>query len=103
MHLLIAADGSLSLQEVDSLKSFSIVESAPASTHGTAATALSGIGEPAEDNHYWLGADAVVALSSRKDDKEWVDSFWAMLEKVERYGFSDMAGKRVKAHVETNA
>jgi hypothetical protein len=101
MHLLIAADGTLSLEEVDDLKSFSIVEADPGSAQGTAATALDSIGEAAEANHYWLGADSVVSLSPRKDDQAWVDAFWGMLEKVERYGFSDLQGKRVKAHVET--
>lgn len=96
MHVLIGADGELSLEEVDNLKGFSIVET----TRGTAAAALSEIGEPAEENHYWLSAPAIVALSSRKDDQEWVEAFWAMLQKVEAYGFSDMANKRVKAHVE---
>lgn len=96
MRLLISTGGTLSLEDVDNLKGFSIVESTP----GTAATALSEIGEPAEENHYWLSADSVVALSARKGDQTWVDGFWAMLKKVEAYGFSDMEKKRVKAHVE---
>ena len=96
MHVLIAADGTLSLQDVDNLKGFSIVES----DAGSAASALAKIGEPAEENHYWLSAEEVLALSPRKDDQEWVDGFWAMLRKVEAYGFSDMENKRVKAHVE---
>ena len=100
MHVLIAADGTLSLEDVDNLKGFSIVEADTGSTAGKAASALSAIGEPAEENHYWLSAEAVVALSPRKDDQEWVDGFWAMLQKVEAYGYSDMEKKRVKAHVE---
>lgn len=96
MHVQIAADGTLSLEDVDNLKGFSIVEA----DAGSAASALGGIGEPAEENHFWLSAEAVIALSPRKDDEEWVDGFWAMLRKVEAYGFSDMEKKRVKAHVE---
>ena len=96
MHVSIAADGTLSLEDVDNLKGFSIVET----TAGSAANTLSEIGEPAEENHYWLSAEAVIALSPRKDDQEWVDGFWAMLRKVEAYGFSDMEKGRVKAHVE---
>lgn len=99
MHVLIAADGTLSLQDTDDLKSFSIVEAA----QGSAAGALRSLGEAAEDNHFWLDADAVVALSPRKDDEDWVASFWSMLEKVERYGFSDLKGRRVKAHVEAQS
>ena len=96
MHVLIAADGRLSLEDVENLKAFSIVEIQV----GSAATALSEIGEAVQDNHYWLDAEAVVALSSRKDDPDWVASFWTMLEKVEKYGFSDLTNKRGKAHVE---
>ena len=97
MHVLIAADGTLSLEDIDNLKGFSIVEADTNSEQGKAATALAGMGEPAEDNHYWLSAEAMIALSPRKDDKTWVDAFWDMLRKVEGYGFSDMANKRVKA------
>ena len=100
MHVLIAADGALSLEDVDNLKGFSIVEADGGSEQGKAAMALAEMGEPAEDNHYWLSAEAVIALSPRKDDKAWVDAFWAMLQKAEGYGFSDVANKRVKAHVE---
>ena len=96
MHVLIATDGALSLEDVDNLKGFSIVET----VSGSAASALSEIGEPAEDNHYWLDAEALVAISPRNDDPQWVEGFWAMLQKVEAYGFSDMAKKRVKAHIE---
>ncbi len=100
MHVLIAADGTLTLEDVDNLKEFSIVEADSGSSEGKAARALSEIGEPAQAHHYWLNAEAIVALSPRKDDQEWVDGFWAMLQKVEAYGYADMEKKRVKAHVE---
>ena len=99
MHVLIAADGALSLEDVDNLKGFSIVEADADSKLGKAALALSQIGEPGEDNHYWLSAEAVIALCPRKDDSKWIEGFWAMLKKVEGYGFSDMENKKVKAHV----
>ena len=101
MHLLIAEDGTLSLEDVDDLKRFSIVEANPGAVRGCASGALADIGEPADDDHYWLSAEAVLALSARKDDPEWVAAFWVMLKKVEQYGFSDMQARRVKAHVES--
>lgn len=103
MHLQIAEDGTLSLEGLDDLKRFSIVETSRASSLGRASAALTGIGEPADDDHFWLDADAVLALSTRKDDPGWVAAFWQMLEKVEKYGYSDMRARRVKAHVETAA
>lgn len=101
MFLMIDENGSLSLQEVEDLKSFSVVEAQDASEKAKASSAISHIAEPAEDNHYWIDADAVIQMSSMKDDKQWVDSFWEMLDKVAPYGYYDAATKRVKAHVET--
>lgn len=96
MYLLIAANGQLSLEDSDNMRAFSIVEE----ESGLAATQLSAIATPAEEQHYWLDADAVVELSGREDDQQWVKEFWDMLAKVEAYGYSDMEKKRVKAHVD---
>ena len=97
---MIGEDGSLSLQEVEDMKSFSVVEAQNASEKAKASSALSHIAEPAENDHFWIDADAVIQLSSMKDDEQWVDRFWNMLNKVEPYGYYDTATKRVKAHVE---
>jgi len=62
---------------------------------------LTEIGVLAADNdHYWLDADAVEELSVRNKDQQWVRNFRAMLESVEPYGYYDRAANRVKAHVE---
>lgn len=99
MFIYITDDGRLSLKEIDNMKSFSIVEQTSGSQQGSAAEALKLIAEPAEENHFWLDAEAVVALSSRAGDQQWVDAFWSMLKAAEPYGFSDIERKRVKAHV----
>ena len=96
MYILVASDGALSLQDSDNMRAFSIVEEQP----GKARDSLAAIGEAAEDDHYWLDANAVLELSERKNDAEWVDRFWNMLAQVEAYGYSDMTAKRVKAHLE---
>lgn len=96
MYILIAADGQLSLENSDNMRAFSIVEA----ESGAAAAGLAAIATPAEEQHYWLDAEAVIALSGRADDSQWVGGFWEMLAKVEAYGYSDMKNKRVKAHVE---
>ena len=98
MYLLITANGQLSLEDSDNMRAFSIVEE----ESGLAATQLSPFATPAEDQHYWLDADAVVELSGREDDQQWVKGFWDMLVKVEAYGYSDMEKKRIKAHLEVN-
>lgn len=96
MYILIAENGELSLQDCDNTRAFSIRET----VSGTANSGLADIAIAAEDNHYWLDANAVVELSGRQHDQPWLDGFWDMLASVEAYGYSDMTAKRVKAHVE---
>lgn len=96
MYILIAADGQLSLEDSDNMRAFSIVEEEV----GAAATRLATIAIPSEEQHYWLDANAVVELSGRRHDQQWLQGFWDMLAQVEAYGYSDMQNKRVKAHVE---
>ena len=96
MYLLIAEDGHLSLQDSDNMRAFFITEEQGAS----AAESLAGIAVAAEDDHYWIEADALVELSGRSQDQIWVDGFWDMLAKVEAYGYSDLESRRVKAHVD---
>lgn len=50
------------------MRAFSIVEE----DSGLAATQLSTMATPAEEQHHWLDADAVVKLSGREDDQQWV-------------------------------
>jgi hypothetical protein len=98
MYIRVAADGELSLQESDNLRAFSIRED----SRGDAARRLAHIASLAEDNHYWLDADAVLELSGRKLDQSWVSAYWDMLASVAAFGYYDEANKRVKAHVEHN-
>ena len=97
MYILISADGSLSLEEADNMGAFSIIEYSPVSQ----SIEFSAMAEAAEENHYWFDAEAVIQLSARAGDQQWVDEFWDMLKKVEPYGYSDLVKKRIKAHVET--
>lgn len=96
MYILIAADGQLSLEDSDNMRAFSIVEE----ESGAAATRLADIATPSAEQHYWLDANAVVELSGRKHDQQWLREFWDMLARAEAYGYSDMQNRRVKAHVE---
>ena len=103
MNVLISGEGTLSLQDIENFNSFSIVEANGETKQGKAAVALADMAEAAEENHFWLSADAVIALSSRKDDQQWLDAFWGMLKKVEAYGYSDLEKGRIKAHVEAGS
>ncbi len=96
MYILVTSDGEISLQDSDNLRAFSIVEEQPGG-----AKALASIGVAAEEQHYWLDAEAVIALSGRENDPQWVGQFWGMLAQVETYGYSNMTTKQVKAHIES--
>ena len=96
MFILVAAGGNISLRDRDNLRAFAIVEERP----GSAAGALAGIANAAGENHFWIDAAAVIELSGRQHDAQWVAAFWDMLAMAEADGYSDMTEKRVKAHVE---
>ena len=99
MYILINTEGHLSLEEPDDFKRFSIVDQSADSNRA----ALDVIATPEGDDHYWIEAQAVIALSPRATDPAWEEQFWSMLKMVEPYGFADLSGKRVKAHIERPA
>jgi len=94
MYILIGAKNDPSLEESDNFREFSIVETGG----GNTPDALGDRAEPAGEDHFWLDADAVIELSGRGGDQNWVDQFWGMLEKVQAYGYSNLATRQVKAH-----
>jgi hypothetical protein len=97
MYILVTKKGDLELCDSDNMRVFSIVFEVPSAP----VSALTEIGALAADNdHYWLDADAVEELSVRNKDQQWVLDFRAMLESVEPYGYYDRAANRVKAHVQ---
>jgi len=97
MYIRVAENGELGLQESDNFRAFAIVRAGRAAPLAQ----LAEIATAAEDNHYWLDADAVLELSGRKHDQQWIQDFRAMLDSVAPYGYFDMTNNRVKAHLET--
>ena len=97
MYILISADGTLSLEDVDNLDSFSIVGNSDVDR----SSEFSAMASQAGEGHYWIDVDSVIKLSVRREDRQWVDKFWGMLRKAEPWGYADLVNKRVKAHVET--
>ena len=96
MYLNIAENGTLTMEEVNDFKRFHIAGDPASSTFKV-------IAEDAGDNHYWLNADAIVELSGNVMNQEWCTAFWGMLQKAEPYGFSDIEGRLIKAHVISEA
>jgi len=97
MFILVKSNGDLMLHDGDNMRAFAIV----LEVNDAPVTRLAEIGSTAEDNsNYWLDADAVMELSGRKHDQQWIRDFRAMLASAAPYGFYDEASNKVKAHVE---
>ena len=95
MYLKVADDGTLTLEEADDFKRFHI----SAEADKLSDTGFQEFAQDAGGGHYWLNADAVAELSGRSGDTEWVAAFWTMLEKAAPYGYADIEGRRIKAHL----
>jgi len=98
MYIRVAETGELDLQDSDNFGAFAIVRAGRAAPLAQ----LAEMADAAEDNHYWLDADAVLELSGREHDQQWVRNFRAMLASVAPHGYFDMSNNRVKAHMETS-
>jgi hypothetical protein len=99
VYLKIGDGGILSMEEVEDFKRFHISAEMDTLADGDAIGSFEAISEDAGDEHFWLDADAIVKLSGRSEDENWLAAFWSMLEKAAPYGFADMDGRRIKAHV----
>ncbi|MCX7561463.1 hypothetical protein OS190_18010 [Sulfitobacter sp. F26204] len=96
MYVKISKSGRVSLQDIDNFKAFSIRSELPKARWPDRVITMA---IETEENHFWLNADTVLELSEKKDDEEWMDRFWKMLQAAEPYGFYDIKLQRIKAHV----
>jgi len=97
MKVIATAKGTLSLQDVDDLKSLSIVsEGDPASLE----RALSGAGRLDPDAvHAWIAPAELQKLAARQDDASWQDGFARMLAFAEGRGWVDKQSGDIRAHI----
>ena len=99
MYLRLENDGRLVLEEIDDFRRFHIVAAAELVAGEAASPDFRRIAEAAGEGHFWLNADALVELSAKAGDEVWRSAFWNMLAKAEPYGFADVQGRRLKAHL----
>ena len=99
MYLRIEDDGRLVLEEIDDFRRFHIAAAPEMVAGETTSPYFRRIAEAAGEGHFWLKADAIVGLSAKSGDEAWKSAFWNMLAKAEPYGFADLQGRRLKAHV----
>lgn len=97
MKLIVTENGKLALADADNFRGFHIEPAPVLGDAWASAAAFAAIaGAADEPDHFWLDADAVAQLGAGPD---WQEKFWAMLKKVEPYGFADLTRRRIKAHV----
>ena len=99
MYLSVEDDGRLVLEEIDDFRRFHFAAAPERVAEETAGPDFRHIAEAAGEGHFWLKADAIVALSAKSGDEVWTSAFWNMLAKAEPYGFADLQGRRLKAHL----
>ncbi len=99
MYLKILEDGRLVLEEIDDFKRFHISAAAEQLSGQEASPDFRRIAADDGEGHFWLNAEAIIELSAKAGDDAWQTAFWEMLAKAEPYGFADLGGRRIKAHV----
>ena len=101
MILAVTRQGGLMLEESDDFRRFHIRDGGVGGAGLLDVEAFAEIARPADEaGHYWLDADAVIALSGHSAGDGWVQQFWDMLAKVERFGYADLAARRIKGHIQ---
>ena len=98
MFISVDKDGKLTLCEPHDFKRLHIETSDIASEnlHG----ALGSVATIDNDN-FWVGVEALKALSPCADDPVWQRSFDAMIESVQKFGWVSPDGARVRCHLKT--
>ena len=96
MYVLVEQSGDVTLHDIDNFKQFHIEGICEASLRESERFQEL-IEKRAEENRFWLRADAVLALNTHASE-DWVQAFWQMLEKAERFGFADLEKRLIKAH-----
>jgi hypothetical protein len=52
-----------------------------------------------DGDNFWVGVEALKALSGRAGDPAWERSFDSMIQSVQKFGWLSPDGKRVRCHL----
>lgn len=101
MKLVASAEGALSLEGADDLRSLSLVAEGD---DAALARALAGAGRiDADRAHAWVAPAALDRLAGRQDDAGWREGFAAMLAFAHSRGWVDQATGEVRVHIVRSA
>lgn len=96
MLLRVAADGTVTLEEADNFRRFSV----GAAPGAPLARALDGIARLEGETHAWISPAGLRRLAPQAGQPEWEDGFGKMLAYAASKGWTDAEGA-VRAHIET--
>lgn len=99
MFIRVDGTGTMTLEEPDDFKRFHVEANPQTLDDPTLGARFRAIATDAGDDRVWLDGHAVADLSGRAGDTGWQAAFQAMIDGAERFGFSDTANHRIKAHI----
>jgi hypothetical protein len=100
MFISVGQDGTLTLCEPDDFKRLHVEAAGGEMSADDVAAALAPVATREGDN-FWLGVDALKALSGRAEDATWAASFAAMIASVQKFGWLSADGQRVRCHLKS--
>jgi hypothetical protein len=99
VHIVIAADGSVTLDQPTEFTAFDI-RSADPSPSAVLAALGAGCADAPEEGHVFVAVAAVRELAGLAVDESWETGLAAMLAYARSQDWTDEGGKSIKAHIE---
>jgi hypothetical protein len=101
MRLVIDAQGSVALDELDDLRRFKLVLTCAEMSRSALAQSLHGLGWPAADaDAAWIDPASLRRLARRDDSRDWQSEFDGMLGIARKHGWVDEKTGAVRVHIE---
>lgn len=99
MHIDIATDGSVTLDQPTEFTAFDIRSADPSPSAVLAALGSGGSDAP-EEGHVFVAVAAIRELAGAAADAGWEAGLAAMLAYARAQGWTDESGELIKAHIE---
>jgi hypothetical protein len=101
MFISVGRDAKFTLCEADDFKRLHVETADSDMALEEIKGALESIASFDGDN-FWIGVEALKALSSRAGDPAWERSFDSMIQSVQKFGWLSPDGKRVRCHLKSS-
>lgn len=99
MIITVSETGVLGLDDPEDFRRFEIHIKGVGISAAQIMTALRWLGEAADENHVWVGEEALVRLARREGDADWLARLAAMKDKARPFGWVDDQRRAIRAHI----